>query len=140
MAPATTASSTSAAAQSQSLIRINGYRHRTSAPFRPESRPAKKFKLLSEVMARAQYAVAKEEEEEEVEEEEEEDYSALSCEQCGSGENPDELLLCDKCDKGFHMKCLRPIVARVPIGSWLCPKCSGQRRVRSRDFCFFFCF
>ncbi|PON82222.1 Autoimmune regulator [Trema orientale] len=71
-------------------------------------------------MARAQYAVA-----------EEADYSELSCEQCGSGENPDELLLCDKCDKGFHMKCLRPIVARVPIGSWLCPKCSGQRRVRS---------
>lgn len=41
------------------------------------------------------------------------------------------------------MKCLRPIVAILPIGSWLCPKCSGQRRVRSRDFVLFnafFCF
>ncbi|KAJ6305649.1 hypothetical protein OIU78_021070 [Salix suchowensis] len=30
------------------------------------------------------------------------------------------------------MKCLRPIVVRVPIGSWICDKCSGdgQRRVR----------
>lgn len=30
------------------------------------------------------------------------------------------------------MKCLRPIVVRVPIGSWICNKCSGdgQRRVR----------
>lgn len=59
------------------------------------------------------------------------DYNDISCEQCGSGECPDELLLCDKCDKGSHMKCLRPIVARVPIGSWLCPKCSSQRPVRS---------
>lgn len=118
--------------QTQKLIRLNGHRHRTSAPFRPasppSSPPAKKFKALSEVMARAEYAVL---------EEEEGDYSDLRCEQCGSGENPKELLLCDKCDKGFHMKCVRPIVARVPIGSWLCPKCSGQRRVRSRDFAMF---
>ncbi|KAJ1379039.1 Zinc finger, PHD-type [Sesbania bispinosa] len=42
----------------------------------------------------------------------------------------EELLLCDKCDKGFHMKCVRPIVVRVPKGSWLCPKCSGGKRVR----------
>lgn len=49
------------------------------------------------------------------------------CEQCGSGERPEELLLCDKCNKGFHMLCLRPIVVRVPIGPWHCPHCSGDQ-------------
>ncbi|KHN31131.1 Histone-lysine N-methyltransferase ATXR5-like protein, partial [Glycine soja] len=32
---------------------------------------------------------------------------------------------------GFHMKCVRPIVVRVPIGSWLCPNCQGGKRVRT---------
>lgn len=59
------------------------------------------------------------------------DYSDVRCVQCGSGDHDDELLLCDKCDRGFHMSCLRPIVVRIPIGTWLCPSCSGQRRGRS---------
>ncbi|XP_057418219.1 probable Histone-lysine N-methyltransferase ATXR5 [Lotus japonicus] len=59
-----------------------------------------------------------------------EGYDDLVCDLCESGDRPDELLLCDKCDKGFHMKCVRPIVFRVPIGSWLCPNCLGTKRVR----------
>ncbi|WRX08520.1 SET domain - like 3 [Theobroma cacao] len=113
MAPATTV----AAAR-----RLVGSRRRTEAPPRrpSPSPPQRKLRPVAEIMARARYAVV-----------ERADYSDVGCEQCGSGERPDELLLCDKCDKGFHMKCLRPIMARVPIGSWLCPKCSGHRRVRS---------
>lgn len=84
------------------------------------SPPPKKVKSMEEILAKARYAVV-----------ERGDYGEVGCEQCGSGERAEELLLCDKCDKGFHMKCLRPIVVRVPIGSWLCPKCSGQRRARS---------
>lgn len=75
---------------------------------------------MTEIMAKAKYVVL-----------ERDDYDDVRCEECGSGDRDDELLLCDKCDKGFHMKCVSPIVVRVPIGSWLCPKCSGQRRVRS---------
>lgn len=59
-----------------------------------------------------------------------EDYNQISCEQCGSGDRDAELLLCDKCNRGFHMSCLRPIVVRIPIGSWFCPSCSGQRPLR----------
>ncbi|KAL1813705.1 hypothetical protein ACET3Z_023770 [Daucus carota] len=54
------------------------------------------------------------------------DYDESLCEKCGSGENAAELLLCDKCDKGFHLFCLRPILAAVPLGSWFCPDCSVQ--------------
>ncbi|KAK3211671.1 hypothetical protein Dsin_016377 [Dipteronia sinensis] len=116
MAPATTSP-----ADSRRLV---GSRRRTEAPRRmlspSPSPPPKKMRPMAEILATARYAVV-----------ERDDYSDMSCEQCGSGERPDELLLCDKCDRGFHMKCLRPIVARVPIGSWLCLSCSGQRRVRS---------
>lgn len=120
MAPATSSSS------AKRLIRFSGSLRRTEAPRLPSpplSPTPKKLKSIEEVMARAPHAVV-----------ERPDYCNVSCEQCRSGDRPDELLLCDKCDKGFHMKCVRPIVVRVPIGSWLCPKCSDRRRVRSRDF------
>jgi hypothetical protein len=79
---------------------------------------------MAEIMAKSVPVVEQEEEEDE------DSYSNVTCEKCGSGEGDDELLLCDKCDRGFHMKCLRPIVVRVPIGTWLCVDCSDQRPVR----------
>ncbi|KAL9245671.1 hypothetical protein vseg_019295 [Gypsophila vaccaria] len=68
---------------------------------------------MDEIMAKAKYAVI-----------EKEDYSDTGCVECGSGSKPEEILLCDKCDDGFHMACVRPVCVRVPFGSWLCPKCS----------------
>ncbi|CAN0922624.1 Histone-lysine N-methyltransferase ATXR6 [Linum grandiflorum] len=59
------------------------------------------------------------------------EYNDLCCEECGSGESPAELLLCDKCDKGYHLFCLRPILASVPKGSWFCPCCSNQKQLKS---------
>ncbi|XP_027362541.1 histone-lysine N-methyltransferase ATXR6-like isoform X2 [Abrus precatorius] len=50
----------------------------------------------------------------------------VSCEECGSGDFPAKLLLCDKCDKGFHLFCLRPILPSVPKGSWFCSYCSHK--------------
>ncbi|XAR52184.1 Histone-lysine N-methyltransferase [Bertholletia excelsa] len=55
-------------------------------------------------------------------------YSDTCCEECGSGEFPRELLLCDKCDRGFHIFCLRPILVAVPKGSWFCPCCSQHKK------------
>ncbi|EOA20840.1 hypothetical protein CARUB_v10001176mg [Capsella rubella] len=102
-------------------------RRRTKAPARrpsSESPPPRKMKSMAEVMAKSVRVFEQEEEEDE------DSYSDLACEKCGSGEGDDELLLCDKCNRGFHMKCLRPIVVRVPIGPWLCVDCSDQRPVR----------
>ncbi|XP_022932012.1 probable Histone-lysine N-methyltransferase ATXR5 isoform X1 [Cucurbita moschata] len=115
-------SSSATAASSQRLIRCSASLRRTHAPHRPSSTspPPRKLKPMAEVMAKAKHVVL-----------ERDDYDDVRCEECGSGDRDDELLLCDKCDKGFHMKCVSPIVVRVPIGSWLCPKCCGQRRVRS---------
>lgn len=110
-------------------------RRRTRAPARrpsSESPPPRKMKSMAEIMAKSLPVVEHEQEEDK------DSYSDVTCEKCGSGEGDDELLLCDKCDRGFHMKCLRPIVVRVPIGPWLCLDCSDQRPVRSRDFFFSF--
>lgn len=60
---------------------------------------------------------------------EEDEYSDTSCEKCGSGEYPAQLLLCDKCDRGFHLFCLRPILASVPKGSWFCPSCDDNKNL-----------
>ncbi|CAH8581176.1 unnamed protein product [Dicrocoelium dendriticum] len=35
-----------------------------------------------------------------------------------------DLLLCDSCDRGFHMSCLDPPVSHLPEGNWICPICS----------------
>ncbi|KAI3471240.1 hypothetical protein Pfo_027903 [Paulownia fortunei] len=65
----------------------------------------------------------------ESEEEEEQDYSDVCCEKCGSGQRPAELLLCDECDRGFHIFCLRPILVAVPKGHWFCPSCSNHKNL-----------
>ncbi|GER34291.1 PHD finger family protein [Striga asiatica] len=57
----------------------------------------------------------------------EEDYSDACCVKCGSGQHPAELLLCDKCDRGFHLFCLRPPLSAVPKGRWFCPSCSSHQ-------------
>ncbi|XP_010252791.1 PREDICTED: histone-lysine N-methyltransferase ATXR6 [Nelumbo nucifera] len=63
-------------------------------------------------------------------EEGEKDYSDVYCEECRSGDASDELLLCDKCDRGFHLFCLRPVLVSVPKGSWFCPPCSRHKKFR----------
>lgn len=54
----------------------------------------------------------------------EEKYGPIECQICGSPEEDSSMLLCDKCDCGYHMFCLRPILVNVPQGDWFCPKCS----------------
>ena len=45
------------------------------------------------------------------------------CVQCDQAANADDLLICDSCDKGFHMDCLDPPVSGLPEGRWICPIC-----------------
>ncbi|KAI9288918.1 PLU-1-like protein-domain-containing protein [Umbelopsis sp. AD052] len=45
------------------------------------------------------------------------------CEICNIGENEDEILLCDGCDRGYHMYCLDPPLSSIPRTEWYCVKC-----------------
>jgi hypothetical protein len=39
------------------------------------------------------------------------------------------MLLCDRCDQGYHMDCLDPPLDEVPIEDWFCPQCDGTQAV-----------
>ncbi|KAL0268350.1 UNVERIFIED_CONTAM: hypothetical protein PYX00_010324 [Menopon gallinae] len=54
-----------------------------------------------------------------------------NCQFCQSGDNEDKLLLCDGCDRGYHMYCFKPKMDTIPDGDWYCHECknkaSGER-------------
>ena len=51
-----------------------------------------------------------------------------ACETCGveTWIEGNWLLLCDKCPKAYHTRCLQPALDAVPDGEWLCPRCVDQ--------------
>uniref|UniRef100_A0A672JHP9 Bromodomain adjacent to zinc finger domain, 2A n=1 Tax=Salarias fasciatus TaxID=181472 RepID=A0A672JHP9_SALFA len=55
----------------------------------------------------------------------------VTCQVCKKGDNDDCLLLCDGCDRGCHMYCLRPKITQVPEGDWFCPTCVAQDECES---------
>jgi hypothetical protein len=44
------------------------------------------------------------------------------CEVCGRPELLGGMLECGQCLRGFHLRCLRPPLKRIPEGEWLCPQ------------------
>merc|ERR1719430_1817528 len=53
------------------------------------------------------------------------------CRICRRKTDSDRMLLCDGCDRGHHMYCLKPKVKKVPEGDWFCPECRPKERIRS---------
>lgn len=50
------------------------------------------------------------------------------CEQCKSGLHGELMLLCDRCDKGWHTYCLSPPLKQIPPGNWYCFNCLNSDR------------
>ncbi|KAI9310827.1 PLU-1-like protein-domain-containing protein [Dichotomocladium elegans] len=51
------------------------------------------------------------------------DIGSQACEVCHCGDNENEILLCDGCDRGYHLYCLSPPLTAVPKSDWFCVKC-----------------
>ncbi|CAH1642966.1 unnamed protein product [Spodoptera littoralis] len=51
-----------------------------------------------------------------------------NCQFCQSGDNEDQLLLCDGCDKGYHTYCFKPSMDEIPDGDWYCWECINKAR------------
>eukprot|EP00045_Choanoeca_perplexa_P017474 m.254270 g.254270 ORF g.254270 m.254270 type:complete len:1076 (+) comp17550_c0_seq1:706-3933(+) len=49
-----------------------------------------------------------------------------ACEECRIGDYATLMLLCDKCDRGFHTFCLEHPLESIPRGDWLCPICTAK--------------
>ncbi|PRD24728.1 UNVERIFIED_CONTAM: hypothetical protein NCL1_42915 [Trichonephila clavipes] len=45
------------------------------------------------------------------------------CSKCGKYDKPEWILLCDKCDNGYHTQCLIPPLVIIPEGDWYCQPC-----------------
>lgn len=45
----------------------------------------------------------------------------LACVRCGAADRDAEMVLCDRCDSGYHVGCVG--LSEVPQGDWECPAC-----------------
>lgn len=54
--------------------------------------------------------------------------SAMVCQSCRGGHYEDKIILCDRCDRGWHLFCLTPPMKKVPKGDWVCPICDAIRK------------
>jgi remodeling and spacing factor 1 len=52
-----------------------------------------------------------------------EEVDDCPCQKCGKSDHPEWILLCDRCDNGWHCSCLRPPLLVIPEGDWFCPPC-----------------
>ncbi|XP_059488331.1 remodeling and spacing factor 1-like isoform X2 [Neocloeon triangulifer] len=81
-----------------------------------ELQPARRARTVTAKREKAQKAKVEEEEDE------------YRCQKCQSGDQPEIIILCDSCDQGRHITCMKPQMHLVPEGDWYCPPC-GQNRL-----------
>ncbi|KPJ17020.1 Bromodomain adjacent to zinc finger domain protein 1A [Papilio machaon] len=55
-----------------------------------------------------------------------------SCRICRRKTDPDNMLLCDGCNKGHHLYCLKPKLSKVPDGDWFCDQCRPREKTPRR--------
>ncbi|TSO25194.1 Bromodomain adjacent to zinc finger domain protein 1A [Bagarius yarrelli] len=50
------------------------------------------------------------------------------CKVCRRKGDSENMLLCDGCDRGHHIYCVRPKLKAVPSEDWFCPECRPKQR------------
>nr|XP_037274158.1 LOW QUALITY PROTEIN: bromodomain adjacent to zinc finger domain protein 1A-like [Rhipicephalus microplus] len=50
------------------------------------------------------------------------------CRICRRRRDPERMLLCDGCDRGHHLYCLKPPLEEIPIGDWYCVSCRPKEK------------
>lgn len=54
------------------------------------------------------------------------------CQICRRQNNSENMLLCDSCNLGHHMYCLKPKLTIVPKGDWFCDKCKKEKEKQEK--------
>uniref|UniRef100_A0A8D8PWH5 Bromodomain adjacent to zinc finger domain protein 1A n=1 Tax=Cacopsylla melanoneura TaxID=428564 RepID=A0A8D8PWH5_9HEMI len=55
-----------------------------------------------------------------------------NCKLCKTRSDPEQMLLCDSCDKGFHTFCLTPKLKKIPEGDWHCAQCKPVEKTKAK--------
>ncbi|XP_051579394.1 bromodomain adjacent to zinc finger domain protein 1A-like isoform X4 [Myxocyprinus asiaticus] len=50
------------------------------------------------------------------------------CKVCRKKGDAENMLLCDACERGYHIHCARPKLKTVPTEDWFCPECRPKQR------------
>ena len=58
--------------------------------------------------------------------------NSKGCVVCRKDVNHDKMLICDECDKEYHMYCLTPKLTKVPEGHWYCPRCTAGKKKKKK--------
>ncbi|KAH6926715.1 hypothetical protein HPB50_021234 [Hyalomma asiaticum] len=53
------------------------------------------------------------------------------CRICRRRRDPERMLLCDGCDRGHHLYCLKPPLEEIPKGDWYCIACRPKEKPAS---------
>ncbi|XP_073818112.1 ATP-dependent chromatin assembly factor large subunit [Musca autumnalis] len=56
-----------------------------------------------------------------------------NCVVCRRGSDPDKMLLCDECNAGTHMFCMKPKMKTVPEGNWYCKRCVDKLGLQNEN-------
>jgi len=51
---------------------------------------------------------------------------------CDSAHDARKMLLCDGCDKGHHIFCLKPALTKIPRGDWHCAECVAPSKPKTK--------
>jgi hypothetical protein len=51
----------------------------------------------------------------------------LNCKVCAKATDDDQILVCDKCDRGAHIYCLAVPLKEIPEGEWFCDECASAK-------------
>lgn len=52
------------------------------------------------------------------------------CKVCRKKGDSESMILCDGCERGHHIYCVRPKLKFIPEGDWFCPECKPRQRTR----------
>ena len=64
-------------------------------------------------------------------------YKTLKCEVCDLDTDGSRMLICEKCEKGYHMYCCQPVIVTIPKEMWICSQCRDEPLTEEHtpDFC-----